>query len=346
MAYKKTDKRKEHAYKKFEQDIKGNSLKNILLFYGKENYLIDWAIGSVIDKYVEPACKDFDLTKFNGTAASFEDISNSCETLPMFSTKKIVVTDKLKCLETETEDEQKWLGYFESIPETCILILTAEKPDTRRKIFKTLSAAGGVYQFDELDDQFLRKFIEKRMKSAGKTIKPAVAGELIAQSGYFDRNTEYTLYNLENDLKKVIAHASGEEICREDVVKSISGNIDRNVFFMLDALGQGKKASAFRMLSNLALYSENEYRILSLICNQYEAVMLVKEMREDGRNLPEIAQALGMHEYRARLMMGLSEKYSIQQLKSILLRAYQVDRNIKSGLLDKSLALEMFIASI
>jgi len=346
MAEKKASKGKEHAYKTFENNLKQDQLGNLLLLCGKENYLIDWAIESITDKYTEKACRDFDFIKYNGMSTPFEEIRNSCETVPMLSSRKVVVADGLKCFDAETDDEQKWLSYAGQVPESCILILRAEKPDGRRKLYKSLSSMKCVYQFDELDETFLRKFIDKRLKAAGKTIKAAVAGELIAQSGYYDRNTEYTLYNLDNDLKKVISHASGEEIQREDVIKGISGNIERDVFFMIDAIGHGKKASAFKMLSNLALYSESEYKILGLICSQYEALLLVKEMKEDGRNPASISSTLGMHEYRVRLMLGLCEKYSLKQLETILQKAYQVDRNIKSGLLDKNLALELFTASV
>ena len=44
--------------------------------------------------------------------------------------------------------------------------------------------------------------------------------------------------------------------------------------------------------------------------------------------------------------MSVTEKYSREGLKRILSKAYEIDGNIKNGLLEQTLALELFIAEI
>jgi DNA polymerase-3 subunit delta len=346
MAKIKSDKNKEHAYKTIEMDIAGNMLKRVVLLYGQEQYLVDWSIDKICQSYINPSSKDFDFTKINGATSSLTEIRNCCETLPLLSEKRIILVDRLMCLEAETVEDQRWADYFQQIPDSCILLLTSETVDMRRKLVKTIGSVGKIYHFEELDESFLKKFIEKRLKAAAKTAKPAILSEFISQSGYYDKNTEYTLYNLENDLKKLIAFSSGTEIGREDILQTISGNMERDVFALIEALSRNRKEAAFRMLSHLTLYNENEYKILSLICSQFESITQVKEMKDDGNSLQEITTYLGLHEFRAKLMLGLSDKFSLIQLRRILKKVYQVDWQIKSGLLDKNLALELFIASV
>ena len=55
---------------------------------------------------------------------------------------------------------------------------------------------------------------------------------------------------------------------------------------------------------------------------------------------------LGGSEYRIKKLIPYANKYSVEKLKHTLSGIYEVDRNIKTGLLDGQLALEMFIASI
>ena len=45
-------------------------------------------------------------------------------------------------------------------------------------------------------------------------------------------------------------------------------------------------------------------------------------------------------------LSGAASKYSSDELKRILLRAYEIDRNVKTGVMDAKLGLEMFIADI
>ncbi len=323
-----------------------DQLKRVVLLSGQESYLIDWSIRMLVDRYVNPACKDFDFIKFNGLTASFEEIRNCCETLPMFSERKIVVVEKLKCLEAESEDEKKWSAYFKEIPDFSLMILVNESVDGRRKITKIINEIGKTYEFNQLPEEFLKKFISKQLKLRGKTAKSQVISDFIADSGYYDKNTNYTLYNLDNDLTKVVAHATGDEILKDDVNQTLSGNIERDIFAMMDNLGRGNKGSAFQMLSHLFLYGENEYKILGLICSQFETVTMIKEMQEEGKSFSEISTNLGLNPYRIKILHGLSEKYTLSHLKTILGDAYRVDRRIKTGMLDKNLALELFIADI
>ena len=66
---------------------------------------------------------------------------------------------------------------------------------------------GKVYDFQPLKDAQLRSFIEKRFRSAGKSYTSSVINLIMSESGYGNKSIEYSLYNLENDLKKIIAHS-------------------------------------------------------------------------------------------------------------------------------------------
>lgn len=49
----------------------------------------------------------------------------------------------------------------------------------------------------------------------------------IDETGYFNRESEYRIYNLENDIKKIIAYSNGETITQEAVEQTIHGDMDR-----------------------------------------------------------------------------------------------------------------------
>ena len=69
-------------------------------------------------------------------------------------------------------------------------------------------------------------------------------------------------------------------------------------------------------------------------------------MREEGLKPPQMQKILGVHEFRIKKAMSVTEKYSREGLKRILSKAYEIDGNIKNGLLEQTLALELFIAEI
>ena len=50
-----------------------------------------------------------------------------------------------------------------------------------------------------------------------------------------------------------------------------------------------------------------------------------------------------MNPYRAKKARAYGDKFSMNRLKDILSQFYQADRNIKTGMIDQNLALELII---
>ena len=355
MAYRpaqKAVKNEEHAFQTIQKQLKADALKGALFFYGKEQYLIDWAVGAIVKKYVNPATAALEFSKLNGPDVTWSEIHNSCETFPMFSERRVVLIHDFppmsggKSRNVSENDEKELADYVKQLPETTLLIFTGESADKRKKLFKSISDQGGAYEFGPLTRPLLIGTIEKRLAQAGKKARATAISAFIDHTGYFDKDTEYTMFNVENDLKKAIAHAVGEEVTADDFLDVVSGNIDTDVFAMMDALSRGNKPEAFLRLHNILDSGESVYKLLALICSQFEIMLSAKEMREEGQPIPAIQKTLGVHEFRLKKALQFAEPYSMERLRKILLSAYEVDKNIKTGLLDQTLALEMFVAEI
>lgn len=111
----------------------------------------------------------------------------------------------------------------------------------------------------------------------------------MSESGYGNKAIEYSLYNLENDLKKIIAHSgNSSEITAADVSDIIAANPENNVFAMLDAIGRNRKDEAFRLLHNLLDAGTPIFNLLRLITNQLELILSVKEMKDEGLKISAI----------------------------------------------------------
>lgn len=334
---------KEPSYKVFEADLKKESDLRLLLMYGNETYLIQWAIETIVDKFINPFTRDFDYIKLSGANIDLDIIKSHCETLPFSSERKIVVVENQKLFSMEENEQRELIDYLYTIPDEVMLVFICESADSRKRLYKFFNENGKVYDFKPLDNNHLKKFVEKRLKVANRTAKPSVINEIVLRSGYLDKNSQTTLYDIENDLKKIIDHADSSEICITDIANTISGNIERDVFVLVDAILKGKKSTALSMLNNLFYFGENEHRLLGMICSQLEKLLLVKEINEECDNFTQVVEILGMNEYVVKKNMTIAKGYSFSQLRKLLLKAYSIDGTIKRGNLDKKLALEMFV---
>ncbi|WP_130863371.1 DNA polymerase III subunit delta [Bacilliculturomica massiliensis] len=351
MAYQSA-KAQEHAYQTFQKDLKGESLPNALFFYGREGFLAEWAVGALIKKYVNPAVMAMEYSHMDGKTVTIDELKNCCETLPMLSERKVVLVTDFPPLAGEKSknfseaDEKELAEYIKKLPDTTLLLFTAETADRRRKLFKALTESGKVYDFCQLPEKQLVNFIMKRLKLAGKSARASAISAFIGQTGYYDKETDYTLYNVENDVKKAVSHSSGEEVTAEDFGATVAGNIDTNVFAMLDAVSRDRKEEAFLFLHNILDSGENTYKLLALVCSQFELMLSAKEMKEEGLPFSDIQKQLNVHEFRIKKALQFAQGYSVQKLRRVLRSAYEVDKNIKTGILEQRLALEMFVAEI
>lgn len=360
MAYAKKNDEKASGFKNMNSDVKNGTIPSVILLCGKEQFLVQWSINLIVNKYVNKAAESLDVVEILEDSFSVQSVIESCETFTMFSEKRVVIVKDCRFLNGKKNakaddgkeetgagaEESELCEYVKNLPETTILIFACENPARRSKLYKTVKAAGKVYDFDTLEQKDLENFIIKRFKNADKYCKENVLEELITMSGYYHNEAEYTLFNLENDLKKIIAYSAEQEITMADVLSTVSGNMENNVFGMLDALSRGRKDEAYRLLFNMFTAGENVYKLLALIVSQFELMLKIKEMKEEGGTQSVIAEKLGVHPYRVKKAWGFCEGYSVDKLKKTLLKAYEVDKNIKTGLLEQNLALEMFIAQV
>ena len=351
MAGSKSHKQ-EHAFKTIDRDIKADAIANVMLLHGEEQYLVHWAINAIADKYINETVRNIDFIKLQPEQCSVDALIETCETLSMFSRARVVVAEDFSPLGSEKSkgisesDEAALFRYVGNVPAGTILIFTCEKADKRKKLYKEIEKNGKVYELDRLPEGDLKNFIIKRLRLSGKVCKAYVLNELIHLSGYYHKETQYNLYNLENDLKKMIAHSTGEEIIASDVVAAISGDLETEVFAMTDAAGRGRNDEAFRLLFNILGTGESVYKLLALLISQFELMLSVKELGRTESRAAGMAQTLGVHEFRVKKALGFSERYTEQRLKEILMDAYETDIKIKSGLLDPRTAIELLVAEL
>lgn len=350
-------KEKEHAFITIGRDIKENKIPKLVLLCGKEEYLIQWYAEKIIKKYVSPSCMPIDLVRLEGEFLNVAKIREALETVSLMSERKVVFLPEFPPAEGRSlkgfsqEDLKELIKCFDDIPEGSMLLITAPKEEEgknkKSRIRTAVEKHGKVYDFQPLKDGQLRSFIEKRFKFAGKHYTNSVINMIMAESGYGNKAIDYTLYNLENDLKKIIAHSgAAAEITAADVSDILATNPENNVFAMLDAIGRNRKDEAFRLLHNLLNAGTPVFNLLKLITNQLELILSVKEIKDEGITLSAMQKQLGVHQFRVKKAMSVTGQYSMEDLRRALCAAYEVDENIKTGLLEGSLALEYFIAKL
>jgi len=331
---------KEHPYKLINKLVQSGDIPSVIFLYGSERFMIEWAWRKLKDSVIYPATESLDLTVLSEQGTSEGDVIAACETLPFMSERKVVVIKDI-----DFGAAEKLTDYIKDIPKTTLLILINEKADKRRLFFKEIEKRGLAYDFTPLDEATLASWARKRCDKIAK----ADLLQFASESGYFDKEREYNLYNLENDLLKAKAlYSDKAQISLEELEWISSAKEDDNAFKLLDAAFSNKKGEALRLLHNSISNEQASkqmgviLRFHGLMCSQLEIMLEARQRKEAGRSLSEMK----INQYRLNKAIDASSRLSTARLKAALAGCYRIESDIKSGRMDARLAMELFIAKI
>ena len=374
MAYKD----EKHAFEQLTEDMKTGDIPAVVVLTGREEYLVDFYAKRLIDRFVTKESSVLDLTTFERDKATAADIIGSLETMPFMSERKVVFLPEFfddkgrmpKTIEKSPNEKKALAEQLDQIdPATALLVITAANPadykaersikdsDVYKKVSKQgRKGIGRVYDFGPLNRRQLSGFIEKRFRSAGKQYHPGIVSTIIRDTDYENRYNDYGLYELDNDLKKIIAYCGeNPEITQQDISEVLGTNPEKNVFRMVEALAANRKDEALRLLHYLLQDGSSEMTILAMITEQLEIMLTSCEMKDDGMSLSDIQKTLAggymgkgkrIADYRTKKALESGNRMGTANIRAALAGAYRVEKDIKNGLMPGRLALEYFIGSM
>ena len=79
------------AYRDFVNDKNKGLLRDVLLFYGAEDFLMEWAVESIISEYVDEDSRYLDVIRLEGDSVTAADIMAEARAYSMFSDKRVVI---------------------------------------------------------------------------------------------------------------------------------------------------------------------------------------------------------------------------------------------------------------
>ena len=349
----------EHAFKTFAKDLKNGEVASVLYFYGAEEYLIEWAVKEIVRKCLPRDAAGMDLEEPDGDTVTPQEIVSSCEMFSMFGSRRIVWVREPAALRNDNAAGYGEKGlevlerYFRDPNQSTIIIFSSrdvrndpkDKKEKKTKLNNLLLKYAKSYDFCPLDRKTLRAYIKKRLKGAGCEMIDADCDYLIDATGYYHRESEYRILDLNSDLDKIVA-LSEDNPGRKEIDEAVLGDMDTYIFDFLDYMSQNRKSDAFLLLTNMLSARRDVSAILGSLINQFELMTEVKELKENAMDLNAMAKELKVHEFRIRKSMTAGNRMSLDRLKSILVDLYETDAAIKRGDIDGPMALELLVGRI
>lgn len=318
---------------KLLQDIKNNDFSRIYLLYGEEEYLRK----QYRDRLKEALGKPEDTMNthyYEGKDTKPGEIMDLALTLPFFAEKRVIVVENSGWF---VKGGDPMAEFLPKLPDTTVLIFVEAQTDKRTKLFKGVKKAGRTAEFSYQDETTLKKWIIGMIKKEGMVC----SGQAL---DFFMERTGTEMCHIKTELEKLFCYCMGrQEITIADMEAICCKRIQNQIFDMISALALRQRDRALALYYDLLMLKEPPMRILALIVRQFHLLLQVKELKKKGYGQTVIAQKTGLSPYVAGKYERQAAGFRFLELREALEDCAKTEEEIKTGLLQDRLGVELFL---
>lgn len=338
------------TYIEFQKNLSKKNIDKAYLFTGEEQYLMEKIIANIKKEYVASSFEELNYVEIEGNTVGLDDLINSCETLPFMAEKKIVILKDVQVF-LENRADKFFLDlfkYLENLGDHIILVFLDGKNQVKKntKTYKFFRKENKAINFEKLSDRDLSSWIERVLKEKNKKISKSDLNYFIERSSYKSRNIKVNLYDLENELLKIISYTRNENISREDIDKVIINNIESNIFSLLNSIGMRNMEKALKAFENLYIDDEPIQKIFFMINRQIRLIYMYKLYSKKGYDDYKIQEKIKVKPYEFKNIKNHSMNFNISDLDYIYINLYEMDIRLKTKGIDGKIELELLLAKI
>lgn len=314
-----------------------------------EDYLFDSVVNIITSELVKNP--DFNFSSLSAEDDSLDSIITSLEMLPFMEKNRYVIVDDI---DFSKDGVKKFEDLFKTLSEYCekpnastiaFFLSRGKKAFKSGKYFKSIIKNVNFVEIERLNRADFGSFIGKFFKREERTISQSTISYLIDQLAYLDYQSKVSLYDVNNELKK-IRDIAGKKIDIDLIDRALIENIDDNIFHFLDALSFRKIKEAMTLFQGFKLKVDmNSFQIFSMIVRDFRNIFAIKCMQAENMRDAEIMKTLGISQFEYRKKKN-NNFFSKNQLIKIYDLLYDFEKKSKTINPDIDKALEVLIGQI
>ena len=302
-----------------------------------------------IAKQSLPERDDMSFVRYDGNNTLIQEIIDDANYVPLGYDKKVVAVDNCYFLmkpkprnKIEADQDYKALiSYIKNPNPDCDLILTVPtaEVDKNGELFKLIEANAKVTfmgdpTIKEWND-YVRKIVNDSIeKNPGSKMDSDALMELI------DR-TAGDIPLLKNSIIKLFLYT--KHVRYEDVLLLVTRPLEDNTFQLFNYLLDGENEKAIGLFRDLQVSNVEPVTLISMLGNQFRLLNQVVFLSKQSKTNDEIAEELKIKPIRVQILKKKTFNMSEKAIHKTLDDLFNLDLQIKSGLVDRFYAFELFL---
>ena len=315
------------------EDLNKGEFKKAYLLFGEESYLKNLYKNKLKDALI-PEGDTMNVTSYEGKSIDVRSVIDQAETMPFFADKRFILIENSGFFKNANVQMAE---YIPQIPESTCMVFVENEVDKRGKVYKAVKSAGRVVELGRQDEKTLTRWILGALKKEHRNITEATMHLFMEKTGT-------DMENIQRELEKLVCYTMGRDvITAEDVETICTTRTVNKIFDMINAIAEKRQKKALDLYYDLLALKEPPMRILFLITRQFDLLMQVKELRNQGFDTQALAPKIGLQSFIARNYVRQAESFTLDRLKEAVNDCVEAEEAVKTGQMNDVMSVELLI---
>ncbi|MBE5738221.1 MAG: DNA polymerase III subunit delta [Clostridiales bacterium] len=319
------------------QDLK-NSLKEKVcmnyLLYGVDEFLLTSAY-NLIHKFSGIEFEDLNLIKFTEGIIDCDVVVRACDTMPVFSNRKLVYLDLRMSKKSEIKNIDALSRYLaEPNAQTVLVVNIGDNEEVfslDKKLFVEVDCG-------RLDYKIVSLKIKATISGKGKVIDDDATKLLF----------DYSLGDMAKALlecEKLCGYVGDrKDIVSADIKEVVSPSLEYQIFELTEALSKKNASKVYTILDDMRS-KKDEYRTLPAIIYSHFRRLFMVALNKNMTNF-DLAKMLFVKEYAIKMTAQQVKLFSVSKLKKINELCIKMDSDLKQSNISIDNAINLLVLQI
>ena len=310
------------TYTELKKKLSSDTVSSLYLLLGPEEYLGRDLISFITKVALGEGMRDFNYAELDASTAHPPALLHELNAYPLGTQRRVVLIQNINSLPAPSQEALQ--ESVSSLPDFLTLILTSERMDRRKLLYKAIAGAGVVVELLPLKPAEVKTWIRERLKERGKKITAALSENIFELTGA-------NLSDVSNELNNLIDYMGDRtEVEQADIDALIASRSKEPIYKLTEHIADRDFTPACLVLRQLLAEGEHELRILWHLDFTVKRLLRAKCLLEEGVNDDVILRNLQIRPFLKRRFFQQVRSFSVDELRRMYRAIVEWDNKFKS----------------
>jgi DNA polymerase-3 subunit delta len=306
-----------------EKTLRSDNLSRLYMLLGAEDFLVRRLTARLIELALGDGLRDFNFAELEALSASAPALLQELNVYPLGSSRRVALIRDVGSLPAAAQEAlEKSLS---NLPDFITLILTSERFDRRKTLYKAIEKNGVVIELGPLRPAEVKTWIREMLAEKGKKASPYLIDNIFELTGS-------DLSDVSNEVTNLLDYMGERNAVEQSDIDALVESRRREPIYMLsEHVAERDIIKSWTVLRQLLAEGEHELRILWHLDYTVKRLLRAKCLLEDGVRDDAVAKALQIKPFLKARFLQQARSFSLEELRRMYRAIVEWDNKFKSS---------------